>query len=131
MLLINGSSSSFICFSLSEGRGVESGSQRDQKPLLREQGGAEGDAGQGQAEGAGDHALVQPHRRDLPLQVVGQPAQPEAVHGSQQHPPHVTAKQRSRLQLLPLLSKPRRLLLQQQSRTDVEEREHHRLLLSL
>ncbi len=81
----------FLC--LSEGRGFESRSQRDQESLLREQGGAEGDVREGQAQGAGDHALVQPHRRDLPLQVVGQPAEPQAVHGSQQHPPHVTANQ--------------------------------------
>lgn len=79
---------SLLC--LSKERGVESRPQRDQKPLLREQGGAEGDAGEGQAQGAGDHTLVQPHRRDLPLQVVGQPAEPQAVHGSQQHPSHVT-----------------------------------------
>lgn len=73
----------------STGRGVEPRPQRDQEPLLRDQGGAAGDAGEGQARGAPGHAVVPPHRRDLPLQMVGQPAQPQAVHGSQQHPPHV------------------------------------------
>lgn len=71
---------SFSC--LSKERGFESRPQRDQKPLLREQGGAEGDVREGQAQGSGDHTLVQPHRRDLPLQVVGQPAEPQAVHRS-------------------------------------------------
>lgn len=73
----------------SKGRGVEPGPQRDQEPLLRDQGGAAGDAGEGQARGAPHHAVVPPHRRDLPLQVVGQPTQPQAVHGSPEHPPHV------------------------------------------
>lgn len=72
------------------GRGVESRPQRDKEPLLCEQRGAQSDAGQGRAEGAGRNALVRPHRKHFPLQVVGQPAQPETVHGSQQHPPHVT-----------------------------------------
>lgn len=80
-------------FHLSEERGVEPRPQRDQEPLLREQGGAEGDAGEGQAQGAPDHTLVQPHRGDLPVQVVGQPAEPQAVHGSRPHPPHVAASQ--------------------------------------
>lgn len=78
---------------LSKERGVESRPQRDQKPLLREQGGAEGDVREGQAQRTGDHTLVQPHCRDLPLQVVGQPAEPQAVYGSQPHPPHVTTNQ--------------------------------------
>lgn len=73
----------FFFIGVSEERGLESRPQRDQKPLLREQRGAKGNARKGQAQRAGDHPLVQPHRRHLPLQVVGQPAEPQAVHGSQ------------------------------------------------
>lgn len=56
-----------------ERRGSEPRPQRDPEPLLRVQRGAEGDPGESQEERAGDHALVQPDRRNLPLQVVGQP----------------------------------------------------------
>lgn len=79
---------SILC--LSTGCWPKSRSQWDQKPLLRDQRRAQSHAGEGQAQGAGGHALVQPHRRHFPLQVVGQHAQPKAVHGSQQHPSHVT-----------------------------------------
>lgn len=85
----------FLC--LSTGRGLESRPQWDQKPLLCEQRGAEGDVGEGQAQRTGDHALVQSHCRDLPLHVVGQPAEPQTVHGSPQNPPHVIL---SRIRLL-------------------------------
>ena len=71
------------------GRGSEPGPQRDPEPLLCHQGRAEGHVGEGQAQRAGHHPLVPPHRRDLPLQVVGQPAEPQAVHGSRPNPPHV------------------------------------------
>lgn len=85
----------FLC--LSTGRGLESRPQWDQKPLLCEQRGAEGDVGEGQAQRTGDHALVQSHCRDLPLHMVGQPAEPQTVHGSPQNPPHVII---SRIRLL-------------------------------
>lgn len=78
----------FLC--LFQERGVESRPQWDPESLLCEQGGAEGDVREGQAQGTGNHTLVQPHCGDLPLQVVGQPAEPQAVHRSQNHPPHVT-----------------------------------------
>ena len=72
------------------GSGSEPGPQRDPEPLLRHQGRAEGHAGEGEAQRAGYHPMVPPHRRDLPLRVVGQPAEPQAVHGSRPYPPHVT-----------------------------------------
>lgn len=56
-----------------EGCGSKSRPQWDPEPLLRLQRGAEGDPREGQEERVTGYTLVQPHCRNLPLQVVGQP----------------------------------------------------------